>query len=371
MNMTGNALRGLLLLLTGTLALGAQAAPTQNTANTSTNGIGPRIHFETTQPDFGRARKGELVKYTYNFTNTGDRVLHVTNVTPGCGCTRAGDWTKEVEPGKSGIIPIQLNTANFQGHVTKFVTVTCDDKSVPNGMIQLMLKGEIWTPIEVSPQYLNFMVPADAPSGSGRVSITNQTEQPLYLSDAKCSNPAFTAELQTNAPGRGYSLVINRVPPLKPGVAQTQVTLKTSWTNPPVLTVICWANVMPPVTILPAQLTLPRPPLPNHTPFTITIQNATTNHMVLTDPTVNIKDVKVELREIQPGHYFNALLTFPPDFEIPSGEHVEFTAKTSLAKYPVITVPVIQLPKPMLAPPHPLAAPRLLPVPPQPRAQAR
>jgi hypothetical protein len=363
-------------MLAGTsLVVRAQPAPATPPAAPGTNSLGPRIEFANKEPNFGRVRKGDMVKYTYNFTNTGDQVLHVSNVAPGCGCTRAGDWTKEVEPGKAGVIPIQLNTANFQGDVTKFVTVTCDDKSVPNGSIQLVLKGNIWVPIEVNPQFLNFQVAADAVGGSGTVSITNHTEEPLYVFDPQCSNPGFGIERKTNAPGRGYQVVISRTPPLTPGVTQAQITLKTSWTNPPTLSITAWANVQAPVTVLPAQLTLAQPPLSNPSPYTITIQNSTTNHMVLSEPAINAKDVKVDLRELQPGHYFNALLTFPPGFELPRGERVEFTVKSSLAKYPLITVPVMQLPKAVILPPamapQPASTPRLLPVPPPPRADAR
>lgn len=378
-----NAVCGLVLLFVGTLGLRAQPAPPANPTATSaavatppaTNPIGPRIQFATREPNFGRVRKGETVKYTYCFTNTGDQLLHVSNVVPGCGCTRAGDWTKEVQPGQAGVIPIQLATDHFQGDVTKFVTVTCDDKSIPNGIIQLLLKGTIWAPIDVNPQFLNFVVAADAPSGSGTVTITNNTEEPLYVFDPQCTNPGYKTEVKTNAPGRGYQLIITRVPPLTPGVTQAQVTLKTSWTNPTTLSVTAWANVQAPVTVLPSQLTLGQPPLSNAQPYVITIQNGTTNNMMLSEPAVSVEGVKVDLRELQAGRMFNAALTFPMGFEIPPGQRVEFTVKTSLPNHPLITVPIMQLPKPAVpvAPvmPHPALAPHLLPAPQPPRADAR
>ena len=126
-----------------------RALGNQYCATAGTNALGPKIQFATREGDFGRVRNGEIVKYTYWFTNTGDQVLKILNVAPGCGCTTAGDWTKTVEPGKTGSIPIQFQTANFNGPVTKFITVTCDDKS--QSTVVLQLKGTIWKPIDVNP----------------------------------------------------------------------------------------------------------------------------------------------------------------------------------------------------------------------------
>ena len=62
------------------------------------------MQFATPLYDFGRMKAGDPVKYTYLFTNTGDRLLLLNSVQPQCGCTTAGDWTKQVEPGQTGSI---------------------------------------------------------------------------------------------------------------------------------------------------------------------------------------------------------------------------------------------------------------------------
>jgi hypothetical protein len=335
-----------------------QSAPAAST----TNCLGPRIQFATKEPNFGRVSRGETVKYTYFFTNSGDQVLHVLAVQPGCGCTRAGDWTKVVEPGQTGSIPIQLATINYQGDVTKYISVLSDDKSLPNGMVQLQLKGNIWTPVEVNPQYLNFTVPYGAASASGTATITNQLAEPVYLSAPQSSNPGFTGQLKTNVPGKSYQLTISRVPPLTYGQSQAILTLQTSLTNQPTVTATVWANVQPPVAVFPSQLTVGPAPLSNPAPYIIIIQNATTNRLVLSDPQVNAKDVKVDLKEVQPGRYFNALLTFPPGFEMSQGQHLEFTVKSSLTDSPVLTVPISQQPKPVVV--APATAPRAAVTPP-------
>lgn len=106
----------------GTLALHAQpaqpplAAP--SAAPPATN-AGPKIQFATPVYDFGKAKCGDIVKYTYYFTNTGVETLELNNVQGSCGCTAVGNWSRKVEPGQTGEIPVQFNSANFNGPVTQ------------------------------------------------------------------------------------------------------------------------------------------------------------------------------------------------------------------------------------------------------------
>src|SRR5882672_8816637 len=113
---------------------------------TSANGIGGRIQFESTEYDFGKALVGEQVRHEFVFTNTGDAVLTISGVYPGCGCTTAGTWTRDVEPGQTGVIPLQFNTSHFGGQpVVKTTTVVCNDKD--HGTTVLQIKGTVWKPI--------------------------------------------------------------------------------------------------------------------------------------------------------------------------------------------------------------------------------
>src|SRR5881628_1903137 len=104
--------------------------------------------------DFGKVSSGELVKHTFVFTNIGTATLEIKDVRPSCGCTTAGTWDKMVEPGKTGIIPVQFNSTGYGGGVTKTVTVICNDSSQTN--LTLVLKGTIWKPIDIAPAFTTF-----------------------------------------------------------------------------------------------------------------------------------------------------------------------------------------------------------------------
>ena len=48
-----------------------------------------QIEFEKPVYDFGRVKSGDLLNYSFIFTNTGTSTLRITHVQPSCGCTAA------------------------------------------------------------------------------------------------------------------------------------------------------------------------------------------------------------------------------------------------------------------------------------------
>ena len=94
---------------------------------------GPKIQFAETVHDFGKVTSGDVVRHDFVFTNLGTATLEIKDVRPGCGCTTAGNWDKLVEPGKTGAIPLQFNSAGFGGTVTKSAAVICNARTAPSG----------------------------------------------------------------------------------------------------------------------------------------------------------------------------------------------------------------------------------------------
>ena len=333
--------------LSSSAVVGArQASAPPVAAAVTTNAIGPKIQFATSLYDFGRVQSGSPVKYTYVFTNTGDALLVLNSVKPQCGCTTAGIWTKQVEPGKTGVIPIQFNSGGYNGGVLKQVTVTCNVTNQP--MLSLQLKGTVYKPYDVNPQIAVFNLAPDAGSASMVINITDNLEEPLLLSAPEVDNPRFTAQLITNDLGKGYQVKITTVPPLPAtGSVQGHLTLKSSWANTPTIPVILVANIQPAVMVTPAVITLPAGPLPKALTISVAIQNnSATNLLALSEPTVNAPGVGVEIREMEPGKSFIAQLAFPQGFTVPPGQHVEFSIKTGNPKLPLVKIPVEQMARP-------------------------
>jgi hypothetical protein len=339
---------GLALMVSGTVLVradGPAPAPTPVPAPaTAPAPSGAKIQFETPTYDFGRAKSGDAIKHTFVFTNTGCETLEISNVRPGCGCTTAGEWTKKVDPGKTGEIPIQVNTANFNGPIMKNVSVDSNDKAAPTSV--LYLKGTVWKPIDINPQFAMINVPPDTQAGSTVVRIINNMDEPITLSKPEISNTNFSATLKTNQPGKEFEMTISIVSPIRTGYSQAQVTIKTSSSTVPTLTANIGANVQAAVTVVPQQITLPPGPLANQTMPSITIQNNATNMLTLSDEATTAKGVQVKLNEANPGHLFTATLTFPQGYELPQGEQAVFTVKTSNPQFSVVKVPITQMQRP-------------------------
>jgi hypothetical protein len=308
---------------------------------TITNSDGPRIQFAEPSYDFGKVDSGQLVKFDFVFTNTGNAVLEVTNVHPACGCTATGNWDKKVEPGKTGRIPIQFNSFGYAGQVQKTVTVSCNDPVQTKVMLEL--KGTIWKPIEVKPAYVMFNLAPDAQTNEVKVvKILNNLEEPVAIEEPVCTNATFRAALKTVREGKEYELSVTVVPPVGPGTASTPIVLKTSSSRTPTLTVTSYAVAQPALTISPVQLVLPPGPLTNELQRSVTIRNNTTNTIVLSEPSANAEGIKVLLREIQPGRLFSVLAAFPPGFQSSSTQVTSLTVKSTQPQFKIITIPVFQ-----------------------------
>lgn len=329
--------------MTACRGFSAEPVASKPDGGSATNAVGPKIQFASTVFDFGKVMSGETVKCDFIFTNTGDALLEIAGVYPSCGCTTAGTWTHQVEPGKTGIIPLQFNSARFSGTVVKTATVM--PKNQP--AITLQIKGTIWKPITVNPQMAVLNVIADAPTNQAtRVSIVSSLEEPITLSDPTSSNPAIVAEVKTVQPGKEFELLISPRLPLSQGNVQATIVIKTSSTNAPKIEVSALVVVQPAVVVTPAQIALPPGPLSSAFPCTLSIRNNSAKPLTLSEAAVNAPDVDVQIKEVPPGSQFTVTLTFPAGFRMASAGGVAFSVKTSQPQMPVIKVPVRQAVRP-------------------------
>ena len=328
-------------------------APTASTpaSPAAESGTGAKIQFATPIYDFGKARSPEPVKYVYYFTNTGDAVLELSNVQPQCGCTTAGDYTRKVEPGQTGTIPIQFNTSAYNGQVFKTITVASNDKKQPNYVLQL--KGTVWKPIETIPQYTVLNVPPDTQTASITVQVTNHLDEALELYAPEVSISAVSAELKTNEAGKSFSVVLTTVPPYSANNLSGKVTLKTSLTNMATLEVPFWVNIQPAVSVLPPQVYLQQAPLAVASSNVIRIQNSSSNPLTLSEPSVNVPGVDVHIKELNPGHIFEVVFGFPAGFEVPPGQQAMATIKSSNPQHALIKIPIMQTQRPQMQAPVP------------------
>lgn len=130
------------LALMLTLAFGSVAFA-QNGAKIEFLGSGTTI-------DYGKVSKdSDSGLRTFEFKNTGNAPLIITNVQSTCGCTVPSKPTEPIMPGKTGKIDVKYNMN--PGPIRKTLTVESNATNFPDGRIPLKIKGEVIVKEEVSP----------------------------------------------------------------------------------------------------------------------------------------------------------------------------------------------------------------------------
>jgi hypothetical protein len=299
------------------------------------------IQFDNPMYDFGKVAVGEKARHTYFVTNTGNETLQITNVHPGCHCTTAGDWTHKIEPGQTGTIPVQFDSTGFNGTITRTIEVYSNAKNGPHKTLQL--KGLIWKPIEYA-STASISIPADATNEmSTTVRIVNQTDNPVTFSNAVSAKSLFDAVVKETKPGKEYELVITAHPPFPTANTSGAITVNTSLPSTPTISVNAMAMITPAVQVSPSQIVLN--PLPDRaTTNRVTIHSNTTNLLSLSNPKASDSQIQVD---VQPGvrsGTFTLVVVTPPGYRLAPGQHAEVTVESNHPRYPVIRVPIMQLP---------------------------
>lgn len=101
------------------------------------------VQFDKTEFDFGKILQGEVVSYTFHFTNVGNVPLIITSIDKSCGCT-AGDYPRDpIDPGQRGEIKITYDSKGHHGIQTK--TVVVNSNAVPS-QTSIRIKADVRTP---------------------------------------------------------------------------------------------------------------------------------------------------------------------------------------------------------------------------------
>jgi len=101
------------------------------------------IKFDKEEHDFGSLLQGEVVSYSFHFTNTGNQPLIISDVGSSCGCT-VGEYSREpIAPGKTGTIKVTYNSTGHHGFQSRVLTVMSNTNPAKT---TLRIKGKVLTP---------------------------------------------------------------------------------------------------------------------------------------------------------------------------------------------------------------------------------
>jgi len=98
-----------------------------------------KIEFKTDIIDYGEITKGSDGLRIFEFTNTGNAPLIVSNVKSSCGCTVPSKPDGPVAPGESSTIEVKYDTKRI-GPIRKTVTVY---SNADQPIVSLKIKGKV------------------------------------------------------------------------------------------------------------------------------------------------------------------------------------------------------------------------------------
>ena len=113
--------------------------------------IGAKIEFKDKDNtiDYGTVNKvDDSGIRSFEFTNTGDAPLIITNVQSTCGCTVPSKPTEPILPGKTGKIDVKYNMN--PGPIRKTITVESNAVNTENGRVAIKIKGLVVEKKEVN-----------------------------------------------------------------------------------------------------------------------------------------------------------------------------------------------------------------------------
>ena len=104
--------------------------------------------------DVGVVPKGDKVVHDFLIRNDGDVPLQITEVRAACGCTVV-DYDKTIAPGQTGKIHAEVDTATFNGPISKSVTVFTNDPDA--AQLDLTVRAKVEPFIQAKPGYARYI----------------------------------------------------------------------------------------------------------------------------------------------------------------------------------------------------------------------
>ena len=101
-----------------------------------------KIEFDEEMHDFGNLKAGEILTYSFQFTNRGETDLIINNTETDCGCIEVKFAKNTFLPGEKGIIEVIFNSAGLFGKQLKTVEIQSNSKEPKHLIIFAEVENE-------------------------------------------------------------------------------------------------------------------------------------------------------------------------------------------------------------------------------------
>ena len=295
--------------------------------------------------DLGTVARGEKIAHDFVIRNDGNAPLEITAVRPACGCTVA-EFDKTVAPGKTGTVHTLLDTASFNGAISKGVAVSTSDPDNPE--IQLTLKLNVQPFITVKPGYARFVtVQGESQEGAIAQILWANDEAPFSVTKVESPFSGLTVsyreatEEERRSEGKGkqwrVEMKLSNSSPVGP--LANYVTVHTDHPKQKLVQIPVTGFVRPVIAVTPPVADFGKVQLKEPLTRSLNVRNFATEPINVTKVDSSIKGIVAEIKPVQAGREYQVRLTLKP--EMVKGQFNDrLTVHTDSAKMPTIQVDV-------------------------------
>jgi hypothetical protein len=191
---------------------------------------GPQIVIPGPAFQFGTLAEGDKVEHIFTIVNRGDEPLVIDRVRSTCGCTGTLLSQKEIPPGASGEVKTIFNSNGMRGPVVKWVYIYSNDPANPKTGLQIT--GIVKPEIDITPGRLRLTGIKPGEKREAHITLTNNSERTIFLSDLSCTPAALSAELSRTKLEPGATAGIRAVLTFPPGKAHQNGYITVSTSSP-------------------------------------------------------------------------------------------------------------------------------------------
>ena len=163
----------------------------------------PRISFDKITHNFGDVGPGTNQVCEFRFTNIGNAVLRISDVTKVCGCTPFSLDKTEYAPGESGVLRVGYYADLQYGNTKKQLFVHSNDRQNPK--VALNIDARIVTKVDFEPKALRLSLKHQN-AGCPQITLNSLDNRPFSIRSFRSTANFITAAYNPSATATSFVL---------------------------------------------------------------------------------------------------------------------------------------------------------------------
>jgi hypothetical protein len=293
--------------------------------------------------DAGVVAKGDKVSHDFLIKNEGDADLEIVNVVPACGCTVA-EFDKKIAPGQTGKVHAVLDTASFNGPISKGLTVFTNDPDNPQ--MELTVRAKVQPYVAARPGYARYITVQGevaqgsigqtlwAPDGTSFDIVKVESPYPYLKTSYREASPE---ERIADATGKQWRVEMTLTNNAKVGPLADYVTVHTNHARQKLVQIPVSGFVRPVMAVTPPVADFGRIEVKEPVRRALNVRNFATEPIKITGLENSMAGIEAQVDPVEDGREYEVRITLKP--EIGKGPfNGKLMIRTDSPKTPLIEV---------------------------------